>query len=222
VSFRHANDDREQKEKVMSQPNQPVASTPTSPQPTSTLAASTPPAITTVGRGGGRLPKLQLQAAFQALASGLESTYQPTDTFNIHGETLSRDEVVARLRDVVAMVEATKAARRQWMSAVQAEHATVVTGAALRQSLQGILQARLGGKAASGLAAFGFNPSKTGKRTVAGKATAVAKSAATRQARHTMGSVQKLAIKGDVVGITVTPIIAAPPATSAPKVDSGS
>jgi hypothetical protein len=158
------------------------------------------------------LPKLQLQAVYQALASGLASTYQPGDTFNIHGETLSRDEVVAHLHDVVATVEATKAARQQWMSAVQDERASVVTGKALRESLQGILQARLGGKAASGLTAFGFNPAKTGKRTVTDKATAVAKSAATRQARHTMGSVQRLAIKGDVVGITVTPLLATPPA----------
>ncbi len=88
----------------------------------------------------------------------------------------------------------------------------MVPGAALRQSLLSILQARLGGKGAAGLAAFGFNPAKSGKRTVSSKATAIAKNAATRQARHTMGSAQKLAIKGDVVGITVTPLIAAPPA----------
>jgi hypothetical protein len=199
----------------MSQPSQPVTPIPTSPQPTPTpatsAATSAAPAITNVGKGGGRLPKLQLQAVYQALASGLQSTYEPTDTFNIYGETLTRDEVVERLHDVVATVEATKAARQQWRSAVQAERASVVTGTALRQSLQGILQARLGGKAASGLAEFGFNPAKSGKRTVANKATAIAKRAATRQARHTMGSVQKLAIKGDVVGITLTPLVATPP-----------
>jgi hypothetical protein len=44
-------------------------------------------------------------------------------------------------------------------------------GAALRQSLRGICSSSpRGQKAASGLAAFGFNPSKTGKRTVTGKA----------------------------------------------------
>jgi hypothetical protein len=198
----------------MSHPNQPIAPTPTSPQPTLTPAASaamgSPPAITNVGRSGGRMAKLQLQAAYQALASGLQSTYLSTDTFNIHGETLSRDEVVARLRDLIATVEATKVARQQWRSAVQAEGARLVTGAALRQSLQGILQARLGGKAASGLAAFGFNPAKIGKRTVTSKATAIAKNAATRQARHTMGSVQKEAIKGNVTHVVITPVTASP------------
>jgi hypothetical protein len=200
----------------MSQPNQPIIPTPASPQPTPTPAASAagaPPAITGVGRrGGGKLPKLQLQAAYQALASGLQVTFQPTDTFNINGETLSRDEVVASLHAVIALVEATKAVRQLWTRAVQAERVGLIPGAALRQSLLGILQARLGGKGAAGLVAFGFNPAKSGKRTVASKATAIAKTAATRQARHTMGSVQKLAIKGDVVGISVTPLIAAPPA----------
>ncbi len=103
---------------------------------------------------------------------------------------------------------------------MQTESAELVTGAALRQSMQGILQARFGGKAASGLTTFGFNPAKAGKRTVVNKATAVAKNAAMRQARHTMGSVQKEAIKGGVTQVVITPIIAS--AASAPRSQSQS
>jgi hypothetical protein len=46
------------------------------------------------------------------------------------------------------------------------------------------------------LADFGLSPPKTTKKTVAVKATAIAKTTATRKARSTMGSKQKSLIKG--------------------------
>jgi len=199
----------------MSQPNQPLTPTPStaqsSTQPAVSTAANSAPAITSVAKSGGKVPKLQIQAAYQALVSGLQSTYQPGDTFNIEGQTLSRDEVIARLNAFIALAEATKATRQQWLSAVEAEHAGLVAATTLRESLHGIVQARLGSKGASGLTAFGFNPAKTAKRTVTNKATAVAKTTATRAARHTMGKVQKQDITGDVVGITMTPLVTSAP-----------
>jgi hypothetical protein len=42
------------------------------------------------------------------------------------------------------------------------------------------------------------------------RATATAKARATRLARGTKGKKQKLAIRGDVTGVTVTPIVASP------------
>ncbi len=203
----------------MSQPNTPTASAPAT-QPAS-VTATAPPAITSASKTSGKVPKLQIQASYQALVSGLLSTYQPDDTFSINGETLTRDEVTARLNAYIAMAEATKASRQQWLSAVEAEHAGLVAVTPLRQSLHAIVQARLGGKDATGLTAFGFNPAKSTKRTVTSKATAVAKTAATREARHTMGKVQKKDVKGDVVGLTITPLIASPP-TPAPSVTSAS
>jgi hypothetical protein len=212
---------RKEQEKVMSQ-NQPTTPAPTTPSAASAAAAA--PAITSVAKSSGKVPKLQIQASYQALVSGLQSSYQPTDTFNISGATLTRDDVIARLNAFIATVEATKTARQQWLSAVQAEHAGLLDATPLRQSLHAIVQARLGGKDASGLVAFGFNPAKGSKRTVTSKATAVAKTASTREARHTMGKVQKKDVKGDVVGITVTPLIASPPTQgpSAPSTQTSS
>jgi hypothetical protein len=63
------------------------------------------------------------------------------------------------------------------------------------------------------LADFGLKPLKVGARTVATKVDAIARAAATRKARHTMGSQQKKEVKGDVTGITVTPVVT-PPAAS--------
>jgi hypothetical protein len=194
----------------MSQPKQSFTSAPAPVHPAPKPAASTAsaPAITSIAKSGSKVGKLQNQAAFQALVVGLQATYQPSDTFNIAGQTLTRDDVIALLNAFIATVEATKAARQQWLSAVEQEHNTFPGANTLRQNLRGILEARVGGKGVSGLIAFGFNPAKTPKRTVIDKATAVAKSAATRVARHTMGKVQKSAITGDVVGIHVTPMLA--------------
>ena len=67
------------------------------------------------------------------------------------------------------------------------------------------------------LADFGLAPKKARTPlTVAQKAAAAAKSKATRAARHTMGKVQKQAVTGDVVSVSITPLTAPKPAASAP------
>jgi hypothetical protein len=72
------------------------------------------------------------------------------------------------------------------------------------------------GSAPDVLADFGLKPKKAPTPlTAEEKAAAAVKRAATRVARGTKGSKQKLAVTGDVVGITVTPVTA--PAPSAPK-----
>jgi hypothetical protein len=66
------------------------------------------------------------------------------------------------------------------------------------------------------LADFGIHPKTAAPLTVDAKAVAVAKRAATRAARHTMGSQQKKGVKGAVTGVAITPIPAAPPVGSTP------
>jgi hypothetical protein len=67
------------------------------------------------------------------------------------------------------------------------------------------------------LADFGLAPKKVPTPlTVGQKAEAVARRAATRTARHTMGSQQKKDVKG-----TVTTIVATPPSPATPPVASG-
>jgi hypothetical protein len=151
-----------------------------------------------------------IQTSYQALVSGLQSSFQPTDTFNVPSGTLTRDQVIAELITFISAAEATKMARQQWLTTVAEERATLSDVAPLRQSIRSILQGRFG-KEGPSLASFGFNPAKAPKKSVETKAAAVAKTAATRKARHTMGTVQKKAVSGDVVGITVTPLVAPPP-----------
>jgi hypothetical protein len=67
------------------------------------------------------------------------------------------------------------------------------------------------------LADFGIQPPKArAPVTIEAKAAAAAKRASTRAARHTMGSQQKKAVKGDVTGVTVTPVVATPPVVTPP------
>ena len=80
------------------------------------------------------------------------------------------------------------------------------------------------------LADYGVSPPKARTPlTAEQKAAAAVKRAATRLARGTLGSVQKKGVKGDVVGITVTPVIstaakpgeAVPAAPTAPATSAG-
>ena len=67
------------------------------------------------------------------------------------------------------------------------------------------------------LADFGLTPKKARKpRTTEQLAAANAKSAATRKARGTTSKKQKLAVKGDVTGVLVTPTTATSPGKVAP------
>jgi hypothetical protein len=73
------------------------------------------------------------------------------------------------------------------------------------------------------LADFGIQtPKARAQLTVEAKAAASAKRAATRAARNTMGSKQKKGVKGNVVGVTVTPVTAPPPIVKADASGSSS
>ena len=83
------------------------------------------------------------------------------------------------------------------------------------QTFTRFLQAMFAG-ALPTLADFGLSPPKVAApKTSEQKAAAVAKAEATRIARGTTSKKQKLAIKGNVIGIQVTPITAPSPAAPA-------
>lgn len=184
-----------------------VATSTAGPAPASTGGS---PSITSVAKSSGKSTKVLTQTSYQALVSGLQSTFQPTDTFNVPGGTLTRDQIIVQLNTFITAAEATKAARQQWLTAVAGERSTLSDVTPLRQSIRSILQGRFG-KEGPALSSFGFSPTKPVKKTVQIKAAAAVKTAATREARHTMGTVQKKTVKGDVVGIAVTPLVASPP-----------
>ena len=105
----------------------------------------------------------------------------------------------------VGACQNTKASYQQWRANVQAKRSMEVNAKELRQGIKGIAQARFGQQGAQNLQ-FGFSLPKPRKKSAETKAVAVAKSAATRKQRNTMGSVQKKDVKGNVdVALVVTP-----------------
>jgi hypothetical protein len=74
------------------------------------------------------------------------------------------------------------------------------------------------GNAPDVLADFGLKPRKAPTPlTVEAKAAAAAKRAATRAKRGTLGKVQRKAVKGDVTGVVMTPVVAPQPTAPAPN-----
>ncbi len=125
-----------------------------------------------------------------------------------------------------AALDASAAAHKQWLDLVQAATGAGTTANAVYALLRGYVISQFGKDANAIFNDFGMTPPKVGgAKTVQTKTEAAAKRAATRAARHTMGSQQKKAVKGDVTGVVVTPVVAAPsspaPASPAPTASGG-
>ena len=88
---------------------------------------------------------------------------------------------------------------------------------AARKALKAYVLGNFGAQAVSVLEDFGLTPPKTpGPKTPLAKAQAAARAKATRQARHTMGSRQRLSIQADPVSLVVQEAEGATTASSAP------
>ena len=111
-----------------------------------------------------------------------------------------------------ADVEAAKAIVKAKLAAEEAQAAALI---AFQDAFIAFVKAAFSNSPAV-LADFGLSPKKVAAPlTVAEKAAAKAKRDATRKARGTMGSKQKLAVHGDVTGVTITPTTAAHSASNA-------
>jgi hypothetical protein len=118
--------------------------------------------------------------------------------------------------DAVSGVSATKGT---WLNAIQKEKDLRVKVASIVTGLKAyVLQAFPGNTEA--LADFGFAAKKKATpKTAEQKAVIALKAKATRAARHTMGSKQKLAVTGTVPAtVPATPAPAVPPPAAPPAV----
>jgi hypothetical protein len=127
------------------------------------------------------------------------------------GGSYTPAEVTSKLRQIVTLRSSVDAARSAAQTKLAAEKADMP---ALRVFLDAYVAHVMAafGNLPDVLADFGLAPKKARSPVTSEvKAAAAAKRKATRAARHTMGSKQKQAVKGDVVGITVTPVTADKP-----------
>jgi hypothetical protein len=161
-------------------------------------------ATNTVGKGEVAGRAKQLIAGAEKLLTG---------TTALVGTTFTPAEVTSKLQAIVdlrADVENAQATVRAKLAAEAAEMP------ALRVFMSAFVShvKAAHGTSPEALAAFGIHPKARVPLTVEAQAAAIAKRAATRAARHTMGPKQKKAVKGDVIGVVVTPISA--PASTVP------
>src|SRR5579883_3131817 len=135
--------------------------------------------------------KLALVSRFQMLMTALQAL-PDSDSLALGGKSYAKSAVLAVLAGYVTAHQATVAEKQRWKKSVADEKAALAAARPIRALVKTYLQARLG-KTSADLSAYGFEPAKTPKKTVASKSTAIAKNKATRAARHTTGSRKKLA-----------------------------
>jgi hypothetical protein len=172
--------------------------------------------MTGPANGSNHATKVDLQALYQSVISGLLAFYAPTDTFLMKSGTYTRDDLVTKFQTFVAALETTKSSNQQWRQNIQAERSLELEVEPLRVGVRAVAQTRFG-KDGTQLLQFGFTPAKARVQTPASKVLAAAKARATREARGTLSKKEKAALKGTVTSVTVgTPAPQAGGSTSAP------
>jgi predicted RNA-binding Zn ribbon-like protein len=199
---------------------QPLASAPTghAPPPPVTqaqpVAAPPTPPLAHVANDNNMGTKLELQSSYAALMAGLSANYAPDAMFPLAQGDFTRDQLVAQFQQYAQAALATNAAYQAWRSAVQNERTIEASISPLREGVRNIVVAKLG-KSSPQLTGYGFSPRKVAQPRALTKAAGQVKAEATRKARGTVGKKQKLAISGNVTGVTITPITSAPSTGSA-------
>jgi hypothetical protein len=159
--------------------------------------------------------RTKIQARDAQVIAGIQKHLQNTSSLPLLGSTYTPADLVKIFQSRIDSGSTATTAKADWHSTVLADRAlTAKLTPLLRELRQYVIS--VFGETSPVLADFGFTPPKRTPRTPQQKAAAAAKAKATRAARHTAGTKQKKAVKGDVTGIVVTGVTTAPPTTTAP------
>lgn len=156
--------------------------------------------------------------SIRALIAGLKKTFTG-QTLAFDDGQVTTEDVVAELDSYVTELDDAEAARLAWKAKLTKVDARK---AAAEERIVGIhryLRALFGPSSVK-LGDFGLTPAAPPHRSVADKALAVVKGAATRSARHTMGRRQRDAIHGGVTAPAPSTPVATPaqPSSTSPSV----
>jgi hypothetical protein len=152
-----------------------------------------------------KVDKTSLRKHIDDLIAGVQK-HEPNGTFTFGSKTYAAPALVQLFQSLGEALDATDDARARWQDALTSERAV---HASVLPVIEGFRQwiAVTHAGTPSMLADFGVAPRKARTTlTAEQQAAAVLKNRATRLARKTLGSRQKKAVKGDVVGITVAPV----------------
>ena len=159
--------------------------------------------------------KARLVTRAQQLSAGVAKHLANQTHVEFTGGPFTPAQITSKLQSIVTLRADVDAAKATARAKLAAERADMPSLDAFTGALVAYVKATFGGSPET-LADFGIVPKARAQLTVEQKAAAAAKRQATRNARMTMGTKQRKDVKGDVVGITVTPITAAAPVAKAP------
>jgi hypothetical protein len=153
----------------------------------------------------------------EALSEGTTKHFtNASQQLTIGGVVYTVTQVTTNLQEIVDLRTATTNAQASAKASVAAETAKLPALLLFLAAYVAYVKATFG-QSPTVLADFGLPPKKARKPlTPAQKAAASAKAKATRAARGTKGPVAILAVTGNVIGVTVTPITAPVAAAPAP------
>jgi hypothetical protein len=147
------------------------------------------------------------QGKDQQVIVGIKQDLQSMSSIPLGATTYTPTSLVALVQSRIDAGNAVVTAKANWQGAVKTYDAINTQVTLIERELRNLVIATFGPTSPK-LADFGFAPPKKAELTADEKAAAVAKRAATRKARGTMGKKQKLEIKGTVA----TPATGATPA----------
>jgi len=158
-------------------------------------------------------------AHVQAIIAGTTKHF-PNGSFTFGNTTYTSASLIQVLQDLASAMQARDAAETGAKDASTAAQATQAKVGPILRAYERLVLVTFAG-ATQTLADFGLAPPKARTPLTAQQLAArAAKAKATRTARGTTSKKQKLAIKGDVTGVIVTPVTTAGPSspTAAPAV----
>jgi hypothetical protein len=145
------------------------------------------------------------------LAVGAQKHLTAGTSLTVGGTLLTLAQIESELTGFASLRNDVEAAHAAYQAKIAVETAQAAAMNAFISAFVRIVRGMFGNQP-DVLADFGLKPNKPKTPlTVEQKAAAAAKREATRTARGTTGSKKKLAIKGNVTGVVVTPVTTAPP-----------
>jgi hypothetical protein len=158
------------------------------------------------------------QLSDQTLLTGIQSNPQQFPLLVVGGKTMTVADAIVVIQARIDSSNRVAPARSALQAVLKAEQDEHASSHAFVTELRRALQSAFA-DAPDMLGKYGLRPRKAAAVSVHTRVVAVAKAKATRATRHTMGSKQKQALKGDVTGVAITPVTASgAPQTSATAV----
>ena len=165
--------------------------------------------------------KGQVVASAKQLIAGTEKRLAKGTQVSFAGGAFTPDQITSELQSIVNLRADVDGANAAAKAKLAAETIAMPALRTFMSAYVAFIKVAYG-TSPDALADFGINPKARAQLKGEAMVAAAAKRKATRAARHTMGSKQRLGVKGDVTGITVTPISATPSTVATPSVGPGS